>query len=181
MDAKEKSLKARERNEAIRASWREDVAPVQPADLVFLEETGRQRGYTPPHAWAPRGPRAHATAPATRGENKPVVAALTRDGVGSLMRFNGAMTPARFEGSVRFVRAAIEPRGARFLPLPTSSPDGKPSEAAFAKVKPGRRRAHARTDDDLRAATWDAFATVTNADAAGGFTHCGYPPRHQAS
>jgi transposase len=181
------------------------VAPVDPEDLVFLDETGSHLGYTPTHAWAPVGQRAYAAAPANRGENKTVVAALTLDGVGPRMRFDGAMTTGRFEGYVRHVlaptlragqvviadnlrphhsprvRAAIEARGARFLPLPAYSPDFNPIEEAFSKVKQSLRRAEARTDDDLRAATWAAFATITKADIAGWFTHCGYPPRHQAS
>jgi transposase len=205
VDPEKKSLRARERNEAKRAAWREEVAPVHPEDLVFLDETGSQLGYTPTHARAPRGQRAYATAPANRGENKTVVAALTLDGVGPLMRFDGAMTTARFEGYVRFrlaptlrkgqvvvadnlqahhspaVRAAIEAAGARFLPLPAYSPDFNPIEEAFSKVKQFLRRAEARTDDDLRAATWAAFATLTSADATGWFTHCGYRPHHQPS
>jgi hypothetical protein len=32
---------------------------------------------------------------------------------------------------------------------------------------PRANRAHARTDDELRVATWAAFATTTAADAAG--------------
>ena len=198
-------MRARERNEAKRAAWREAVAPIRREDLVFLDETGSHLGYTPPHAWAPRGQRAYATAPANRGENKTVIAALTLDGVGPRMRFDGAMTTARFEGYVRFVlaptlrpgqvviadnlqahlgpvvRAAIERRGARFLPLPPYSPDFNPIEEAFSKVKQALRRAQARTDDSLRAATWAAFDTITNADAAGWFTHCGYPPDDQSS
>jgi transposase len=172
---------------------------------VVLDETGSHLGYTPTHARAPRGQRAYATAPANRGENKTVVAALTLAGVGTLMRFDGAMTTTRFEGYVRFrlaptlrkgqvviadnlqahhspvVRAAIEATGARFLPLPAYSPDFNPIEEAFSKVKQFLRRAEARTDDDLRAATWAAFATLTSADTAGWFTHCGYPPGHQGS
>jgi transposase len=203
VDSKKKSLKARERNEAVRAAWREDMAPVDSTDLVFLDETGSHLGYTPTHAWAPRGERASATVPANRGENKTVVAALTLAGVGALMRFDGAMTTARFDGYVRHVlaptlrpgqvviadtrtahhreraRAAIEAAGARFLPLPAYSPDFNPIEEAFSKVKQCLRRAEARTDDDLRAATWAAFATITTADITGWFTHCGYPPRHQ--
>jgi transposase len=203
VDSKKKSLKARERNEAVRAAWREDVAPVDSKDLVFLDETGSHLGYTPTHAWAPRGERASATVPANRGENKTVVAALTLAGVGALMRFDGAMTTARFDGYVRHVlaptlrpgqvviadnltahhseraRAAIEAAGARFLPLPAYSPDFNPIEEALSKVKQCLRRAEARTDDDLRAATWAAFATITTADITGWFTHCGYPPRHQ--
>ena len=135
------------------------MAPVRAEDLVFLDETGSHLGYTPAHARAPRGQRAYATAPANRGENKTVVAALTLEGVGPVLRFDGAMTTARFEGYVRFrlaptlrpgqvviadnltahhspvVRAAIEARGARFLPLPASSPDFNPIEEAFSKVK----------------------------------------------
>ena len=189
----------------MRAARRAEIAPVRPADLVYLDETGSHRGYTPTHAWAPRGERAYAAAPVNRGENKTVVAALTLEGVGPAMRFDGAMTTARFEGYVRFVlaptlrkgqvviadnlqahlssgvRAAIEQCGARFLPLPPYSPDFNPIEEAFSKVKQHLRRAEARTDDALRASTWDAFATITKADAKGWFTHCGYPPDDQPS
>ena len=150
------------------------MAPIRPVGLVFLDETGSHLGYTPTHARAPRGQRAYATAPANRGENKTVVAALTLDGVGPLMRFDGPMTTARFEGYVRSilaptlrqgqvvvadnltahhspaVRAAIEARGARFRQLPAYSPDFNPIEEAFSKVKQFLRRAQARTDDDLR-------------------------------
>ena len=67
-------------------------------------------------------------------------------------------------------------RPERFLPLPADSPDFNPIEEAFSKVKQVLRRAKARTDDDLRDATWRAFATISPRDAAGWFTHCGYPP-----
>ena len=81
------------------------MAPVRPEDLVFLDETGSHLGYTPTYARAPRGQRAYATAPANRGENKTVVAALTLDGIGPRLRFDGAMTTPRFEGYVRFFLA----------------------------------------------------------------------------
>jgi len=200
-----KSLRASERNEAARSRWREEIDAVPPEDLVFVDETGSHLGYTPTHAWAPRGQRAYAAAPVNRGENKTVVAALTLAGVGPLLRFDGAMTTARFEGYVRhvlaptlrtgqvvvadtrrahhspIVRAAIAARGARFLPLPAYSPDFNPIEHAFSKVKHSLRRAQARTDDDLRSATWAAFATISPRDADGWFTHCGYPPNDRPS
>jgi transposase len=127
-----------------------------------------------------------------------VIAALTLDGIGSLMRFDGGMTGARFEGYVRHIlapslrpgqvviadnlrahhtdgaRAAIAARGARLCHLPPYSPDFNPIEHAFSKVKQSLRRAHARTDDALRKATWNAFSTISQADAAGWFAHCGY-------
>jgi transposase len=200
LDPEKKSLGASERDEAERAAWRDEVAAVRPEDLLFLDETGSHLGYTPTHAWAPRGQRARAAAPVNRGENKTVIAAVTLDGVGSFMRFDGGMTSARFEGYVRHIlaptlrpgqvviadnlrahhvdgaRAAIEARGARLLFLPPYSPDFNPIEHAFSKVKQVLRRAAARTDDALRVATWAAFATIAPADIAGWFAHCGYAP-----
>ena len=161
------------------------MAPIAAADLMSLDETGIHLGYTSTHAWAPRGRRAHAAAPRTPGENKTVVAALTHDGVRALMRVDSGMTGDRFEGYVRHVlvptlrpgqvvvtdnlrdlhtdgaRAAIDACGARLIHVPPYSPDFNPMEHAFSKVKEFFRRAGARTDDALRAATWAAFATIT--------------------
>jgi transposase len=205
VDAQKKTLRASEQNPAARDAWRAEAVPIPSDDLVFLDETGSHLGYTPTYAWAPRGQRAHAAAPRNPGENKTVIAALTLDGVGALMRFDGGMTSDRFIGYVRHVlaptlrpgqvvvadnlrahhadaaRAAIEACGARFLPLPSYSPDFNPIEHAFSKVKQALRRAHARTDDDLRTATWAALATITPKDVAGWFAHCGYPSSHQPS
>jgi transposase len=195
---KKKTLRASEQDGVLRDAWRAEVVLMPSDDLVFLDETGSHLGYTPTHAWVPRGQRAHAAAPRNPGENKTVIAALTLDGVGSLMRFDGGMTSGRFEGYVRHVlaptlrpgqvviadnlrahhtagaRAAIEARGARFYHLPPYSPDFNPIEHAFSKVKQSLRRAQARTDDALRAATWTAFTTITSADAVGWFAYCGY-------
>jgi transposase len=134
-----------------------------------------------------------------------VIAALTLDGIGPLMRFDGPMTTARFDGYVRFVlaptlrkgqvvvadnlkahrssvaRAAIEKYGAELRHLPAYSPDFNPIEEAFSKVKQSLRRAEARTDDDLRAATWSAFAALTPSDTDGWFSHCGYRRDDQSS
>ncbi len=127
-----------------------------------------------------------------------MVAALTLDGVGPLLRSDGAMTTARFEGYVRFrlaptlrqgqvviadnlrahhspvVRAAIEAQGARFLPLPPYSPDFTPIEPAWAKVRAELRRRAARTAPALHEAVGPALDSITPQDAAGFFRHCGY-------
>jgi transposase len=198
VDPEKKSLRASEQNAAARAAWRAELASVPAADLVFLDETGSHLGDTPTHAWAPRGQRARAAAPRNPGENKTVIAAVTLDGIGALLRFDGGMTSDRFAGYVRHVlaptlrpgqvviadnlaahhtpraRGAIEARGAQLRHLPPYSPDFNPIELLFAKVKQALRRAEARTDDALRGATWAAFATLTPADAVGCFAHCGY-------
>src|SRR3712207_3866472 len=115
------------------------------------------------------------------------------------------MTPARFEACVRHVlaptlrpgqvvvadnlrahhseraHAAIEARGAQLWHLPAYSPDLNPIELAFAKVKQALRRAQARTDDDLRAATRAALATITTSDIIAWLSHAGYRQRDQPS
>ena len=204
MDPEKKSLRASERDEAARVAWARVAALIDPAAWVWLDETGSHLGYTPRYAWAPRGRRAYGVAPRNQGENKTVIAALTLAGVGPALRFDGAMTTARFDGYVRHVlaptlrpgqvvvadnlrahlsqraRAAIEARGAQLRRLPTYSPDLNPLEGAFSKVKQQLRRAEPRTDDALRAATWAAFAAITPGDIAGWLTHCGYLPADQA-
>jgi transposase len=205
LDPEKKSLNASERSEAARTAWAKRAATVDPSAWVWLDETGSHLGYTPRYAWAPRGQRAYAAAPRNPGENKTLIAALTPTGLGPTLRFDGAMTTDRCVGYVRHLlaptlrpgqivvadnlrahhsalaRAAIEARGAEFWPLPSYSPDFNPIELIVAKVKQHLRRAEARTDDDLRAATWAAFATITPDDAAGCLTHCGYRPTDQES
>lgn len=188
-----------------RRVWGKLAALVDPSAWVWLDETGSHLGFTPSRAWAPRGQRAYAVAKQNRGENTTVLAALTLGGLGPVMRFDGPMTTARFEGYIQHVlaptlrpgqivvadnlsahhsdraRAAIEARGAHFWHLPPYSPDFNPIEEAFSKVKQSLRRAKARTEDDLRAATRAAFDAIASADIRGWFTHAGYLPSHQAS
>ena len=205
MDAKKKTLSASERDWVARRVWSKLAALVDPSSWVWLDETGSHLGYTPTHARAPRGQRAYATAPRNRGQNKTVLASLSLMGVGPTMRFDGPMTTGHFEGYICHVlaptlrpgqivvadnltshhsdraRAAIEARGAHFWHLPAYSPDFNPIEEAFSKVKAFLRRAKARTEDALRDATRAAFASITPADIAGWFSHCGYGVRDQDS
>ena len=67
-------------------------------------------------------------------------------------------------------------RGGKFTPLylPPYRPDFNPIEHAFSKLKAALRTSAARTPEALDAAIHDALPTVTAADAAGWFAHCGY-------
>jgi transposase len=198
VDAKKKTLSASERDGAVRRAWSKLAVLVDPSAWVWLDEIGSHLGFTPTHARAPRGQRAHASAPRNQGENKTVLAALSLAGIGPTLRFDGPMTTNRFDGYICHVlaptlrpgqivvadnlrahhseraRAAIEARGAHFWHLPPYSPDFNPIEEAFSKVKQFLRRAQARTDEALRAATWAALASITLTDIAGWFSHCGY-------
>jgi transposase len=74
------------------------------------------------------------------------------------------------------VKQVIEARDCRLLFLPAYSPDFSPIEEAFSKVKTFLRRQEARTREALQEALGQALDLITEADAKGWFTHCGYPP-----
>ena len=174
------------------------MTALDPTDFVFVDETGTNRGMTPRYARAPKGERAFGRAPAQRGTNVTLVAALSLDGIGAAMTLGGALDRDACETYVRdllapslrpgqlviwdnvrshqgeTVRAAIEARGCRLLFLPAYSPDFSPIEHAFSKLKEHLRRAEARTRQALEEAIGAALATITAADAKGWFAHCGY-------
>jgi transposase len=75
----------------------------------------------------------------------------------------------------RNMRELSEACGCHVLFLPASSPDVSPIEEPFSKRKAALRRRGARTHEALQEAIAAALLTVTAADAAGWFRHCGYP------
>ena len=182
-----------------RQAWRDAVAPLDPADLVFVDECGSNIALTPQYAWAPRGARATGTVPHHRGQNLTLIAALTPDGLTAAMTLDGAtdalafaayvgelLVPTLRPGQVVVldnlsahkggaVRALIEGAGCTLHFLPPYSPDFAPIEQAFSKLKAALRRAGARTRATLEVAIRDALDAITAADARGWFRFCGYP------
>ncbi|HET8765412.1 MAG TPA: IS630 family transposase [Rhodanobacter sp.] len=197
--AQKKSLIATERDEVARAAWREAVGALDPADLIFLDETATHIAMTPRYARAPRGVRVHATVPRNDGQTTTLLAALSGAGVGPAMTLDGAADGPAFVAYVRAflaptlrpgqvvildnlsvhkvaaARALVEARGCQLLFLPAYSPDLNPIELAFAKLKEALRRAEARTRAALEAALAAALAAITASDAHGWFAACGYP------
>lgn len=169
---------------------------------MFVDETGTHLGYTRTHGWAPRGVRAHGTAPRNHGQNTTVVTAISLAGFDRPFRYDGAMTGVRFVGYIQHilaprlrpgqvvildnlrahhrdeVRTLIEARGARLLYLPSYSPDFNPIELAFSKLKQILRSFAPRSNQELSAALRAVVAAISPRDIAGWFAHCGYPPRH---
>jgi hypothetical protein len=76
------------------------------------------------------------------------------------------------------IRAAIEAAGAELRYLPPYSPDFKPIEQFFAKLKALLRKAAARTVDALIAAIADILATVTPQECTDYLANQGY--RHKS-
>jgi transposase len=194
-----KSLIAAERDETARAAWRLDASTLNPADLVFVDETSTHTALTRRRARAPRGERAVGRTPRNHGPNVTLLATLTPAGIGPAVAIPGAVDGAAFiayaervlapslrPGQVVIldnlsahksegVRTAVEAVGARLLFLPPYSPDFNPIELAFAKVKERLRAAAARSPEGLFAATAAAIDAVSTTDAHGFYAHCGFP------
>jgi transposase len=199
LDAKKKTLRASEQNEATRETWREQARQLLSQDLVFVDETGSHIAMTPLYAYAPRGQRAVGKVPRNSGAIMTLIASMSAQGMGEALLLDGAADAAAFEVYVEQllapslkpgqivildnlsihqgprVKEAIEARGCRLLFLPAYSPDFSPIEEAFSKVKTFLRRQGARTREALQEAIAQALLTVTAQDACGWFTHCGYP------
>ena len=197
--AQKTSLIAAERDESARTAWRDEAAALDPANLIFIDETSTHTAMTRRRARAPRGERASGRTPRNHGPNVTLLAALTPEGIGPAWAITGAVDGAAFAASATRVlapslrpgqvvvldnlsahkcadaRTAVEAVGCRLLFLPAYSPDFNPIELAFAKVKQRLRAAAERTPAGLFAATAAAIDAVTAADARAFYAHCGFP------
>ena len=77
---------------------------------------------------------------------------------------------------VKGVRQGIEVAGATLLYLPPYSPDFKPIEMAFSKLKAALRKAAARTIDELWQTIAEAIDDFTPTQCQNFFTAAGYEP-----
>jgi transposase len=205
LDAKKKTVAAAERDEEGRAEWRERVAGVDPSRLRFVDEAGSNLGMARTRARSPRGERAYASAPRNRGPNTTIIASIAATGEldAAAMTIERATDSLVFEAYTEWVlcptlksgeivvmdnlgahkrpriHELIEARGCDVWYLPAYSPDLNPIEEAFSKLKTHLRRAAARTQEALLTAIAEALRSITASDAAGYFTHCGYPTSPQ--
>ncbi len=181
-----------------RADWWSIASLLNPAQCIFIDESGTNTTATPRYGWAPRGSRAHGRAPRNYRENTTLVAALSPDGITAALSFPGALNSEAFDVFLdrvllpglpagqtvimdnlsvhrrRSVQARIEAAACSLLYLPAYSPDFNPIEQAFSKLKTYLRRTEARTQDALDGALSTGLAMITPADAQGWIRHCGY-------
>jgi len=173
---------------------------VDPAALVFVDETATSLRLAPLRGRAPRGTRLVEREPLGRWENVTYLASFSLAGIGPSVLLPGALDRRALDRFVaqelapRLVpgqvvvwdnlsvhksarsRALIEAAGCRLRFLPTYSPDFNPIEQAFAKLKGHLRRRPPRAFEALVVATAEGIARVTPADAAGFFAAAGFPP-----
>ena len=175
------------------------MAALDPADLVFLDETSTPITLTPLRARAPRGQRAVGRVPRGKRPHIAWLATLTATGLGESLVVDGpvdgrvfaafverVLLPSLHPGQIvvldnlsvhksAHVRQRIEAAGCRLIFLPSYSPDFNPIEPAFAKIKQALRRREARSWEAVVAAIGDLLATITPADARAFFADAGFP------
>jgi transposase len=190
---------ATERDPAARAAWWGEAAWLDPADLVFVDETSTHTALTRRRARAPRGEPAIGAVPRNHGPNVTLLAALTPAGIGPSLVVTGAVDRPAFEAFVEQLlvprlrpgqvviwdnlsvhtgaraRALLEAAGCRLLFLPPYSPDFNPIEPAFAALKADLRQRAARTPEALEQAIGVGLDSITAHDARAFFAHCSYP------
>ena len=171
---------------------------MDPAKLIFLDESGAQTNLTRLCGRALKGERAHASAPHGHWQTTTMISSIRLDGSTACMALEGTTDTESFRAYVDQMLvptlrlgdiivmdnlsphksdptlALITNAGAQVLFLPAYSPDLNPIEKMWSKVKGLLRGAEARTPADLITAIGQALASVTPQDALGWFASCGY-------
>jgi len=172
---------------------------MNPAQLVFIDETWARTNMTRLRGRAPRGERLVAKIPHGHWKTTTLIAALGHQGMRCSTTVDGAVNREVFESFVQQVlikslspgdlvvmdnlsshkgarvRQLIESVGAAVLYLPPYSPDLNPIEPAFSKLKQLMRSAGHRTLEGLWTDVQRMLDRITPSDAAAFYRHCGYP------
>ncbi len=156
-----------------RRRWIRAQKGLDPAHLVFIDETSVNTNMTRPCARGPRGARVVGSVPFANWKTLTFVAGLRCDGMTAPMTIKGAMNAEAFIAYVEQclvpclrhgdivvmdnvpahkvdgVAEAIEAAGATVRYLPPYSPDLNPIENAFSALKANLRRLAERTEETL--------------------------------
>jgi transposase len=183
-----------------REDWFDNQLDLDPARLVFIDETWCSTNMARTRGRAPKGERLRASIPHGHWHTTTFVAGLRLGGMVAPLVLDGPINGEAFQAYVDQIlvpdlepgeivvmdnlgshkrpgiRQAIEAAGARLLYLPPYSPDFNPIEKAFSKLKALLRKAAERTVDGL----WDAIGALLDAftpkECANYFAAAGYDP-----
>ena len=181
-----------------RQRWKDDQGLLDPARLVFIDETGTSTAMVRLRGRCRSGERLIGRVPHGHWKTSTFVAGLRCDALTAPFVVDAPMNGAIFRAYLEqclvptlrpgdtvimdnlpahktvAVRAIIEAAGARLLYLPPYSPDLNPIEQAFAKLKALLRKAAERS----LAALWSRIGALLNAftapECANYFHHAGY-------
>ncbi|HEY5065434.1 MAG TPA: IS630 family transposase [Xanthobacteraceae bacterium] len=181
-----------------RERWKAYQGRLDPARLIFIDETWAKTNMTRLRGWAPRGRKLVAKVPQGHWRTLTFLAALRCDrieapcvidgpinGESFLAYIEQILVPTLRPGDIvvidnlgshkgKAVRRAIRATGAKLFFLPPYSPDLNPIEQVFAKLKTLLRKAAERTVE----ATWKRIGVLLNAftpqECANYFRNAGY-------
>ncbi len=172
---------------------------MNPARLVFLDESGFSTNMARRQGRSPRGQRLVAAVPHGHWKMSTLVAGLRMDGIVAPLVIDHPMNGITFRAYVEQylaptlspgdivicdnlqchkspgVRAAIEACGAELRFLPPYSPDMNPIEQVFAKLKALIRAAEPRDVETLWAAIGECLARFSSQECANYLANSGYP------
>jgi transposase len=181
-----------------RAQWRNYQGLIDPARLIFIDETWAKTNMTRTHGWAPRGARLVDRVPHGHWKTSTFLAGLRHDRIVAPCLFDGPINGERFLAYVeqvlvptlhpgdvvlmdnlgshkgKAVRRAIRKASAKLIFLPKYSPDLNPIEQVFAKLKTLLRKAAARTLEALTAAVGQLLDRFTPQECINYFRNAGY-------
>ena len=184
----------------LREAWFERQLDLDPAWLVFVDETGLSTKMARLRGRALCGERCRAGIPHGHWKTTTFTAALRLSGMTAPMVLDGPMNGAAFLAYTEqvlvptlqpgdtvvldnlpahkpaAVREAIEKAGARLRFLPPYSPDFNPIEMAFSKLKAMLRAKAERTIPALWDAVGHCIPAFKPAECANYFTAAGYQP-----
>ena len=171
---------------------------IDPARLVFIDETWTKTNMTPLRGWAPCGQRLPGKAPYGRWKTMTFLAALRHDRLTAPLLIDGpidgqsflqyieeVLVPTLKPGDIviidnlgshkgKAVRQAIRAAGAKLFFLPKYSPDLNPIEKFFAKLKHWLRKAARRTVDAVYNAVAEILSLTSPAECSNYFAQAGY-------
>lgn len=181
-----------------RAQWKKYQGRLDPARLVFIDETWAKTNMTRLRGWAPRGRKLLAKVPQGQWRTLTFLAALRHDRIDAPCVIDGpingelflayieqVLVPTLKPGDIviidnlgshkgKAVRRAIRAAGAKLFFLPPYSPDLNPIEQVFAKLKTLLRKAAERTVE----ATWKRIGALlrafTSQECTNYFRNAGY-------
>ncbi len=181
-----------------RWEWFEGQPDLDPARLVFIDETWASTNMARTRGRALRGERLRAAIPHGHWKTTTFVAGLRHTGMVAPMVLDGPINGIAFQAYIDqvlvpelqpgdvvvmdnlgshkgpSVRAAIEAAGATLRYLPPYSPDFNPIENAFAKLKALLRKAAQRSVEGLWGTIGRIADLFTPAECANYFNHAGY-------
>lgn len=176
-----KTLRYAERDEQARAQFQDELATIEPKNLVYLDESGVDAALHRPYARAPRGTKVLGEVSGPHAQRISLIAALHESQLLAPMRFEGYCDTLVFNAWVEHVllpelrpgqtvlmdnasfhksittKTLIESKGCTLKYLPTYSPDLNPIEPQWAILK-ARLRKHKTAHQSLGKAIDTIFA-----------------------